>query len=340
MKLTPNRNLVLRIAAIVLSLAFVLPANADIPGYPAGVREIRYQSSGDQTDQPALYWAPATDDAVPLLVTLHTWSSNYRSPEPKYVEWCQQAGWAFVRPNFRGPNNTADALGSDLVVADIVSAVEDVRRRRKIDLNRIYCVGVSGGGHAAMLMAARAPRLWAGVSAWCGISDIALWHQQCQGSKFERYAQHIEAALGGRLKDSADRLADAEHRSPVSWLAKAKTLPPLDLNHGINDGRAGSVPFTHAIAAWNATVADTAQIAANLAKQFYETRQVPAALAESNSTAKDQLYGANQPVFRRRDGNVRLTIFQGGHEIIHNAALNWLAAQVKGKPVNWHPEPR
>jgi hypothetical protein len=34
-------------------------------------------------------------------------------------------------------------------------------------------------------------------------------------------------------------------------------------------------------------------------------------------------------LFRRESGMVRVTVFDGGHEIIHHAALAWLAAQQK-----------
>ncbi|MFO1440184.1 MAG: hypothetical protein U1F81_17820 [Verrucomicrobiaceae bacterium] len=30
-----------------------------------------------------------------------------------------------------------------------------------------------------------------------------------------------------------------------------------------------------------------------------------------------------------------MTIFEGGHEIVHQAALNWLAKQRKGQPAVW-----
>jgi poly(3-hydroxybutyrate) depolymerase len=329
---------VLQFSAAVVLLLVTTPSSADVPGYPAGVEEIRYRSSGDDSMQPALFWTPKSDQAVPLLVALHTWSSSYRSTEPKYPEWCQQAGWAYVYPNFRGPNKTAEALGSDLVVADIVSAVDHVRSRTKIDPNRIYCVGVSGGGHASQLIAARAPQIWSGVSAWCGISDIAAWHRQCNGTKFSKYAMHIESALGGTPESSSERLADAKHRSPVTWLANTGQLPPLDINHGINDGRTGSVPFTHSLNAWNASVSEDAKFPKDVVAQFYKEQKVPAALRDYNEAVNDKRYGANQPIYRRTDGNVRLTIFQGGHEIIHNAALNWLAAQSKGQPVDWEPE--
>ncbi|WP_182864610.1 alpha/beta hydrolase family protein [Rhodopirellula sp. JC639] len=330
-------------AAILIAVAMVpfgLHAAAQVPGYPEGVREATYRSDGDDSMQPTLIWTPRSERPVPLLVALHTWSSDYRQAggEAQYANWCQQAGWAFLHPNFRGINKTPPAMGSDLVVADIRSAVEFAKSETSIDASRIYCVGVSGGGHASMLMAAREPKLWAGVSAWCGISDIAAWHGQCKGTPFDRYATMIEAVLGGAPGDSPDLRDAAWHRSPLNWIAKADRLPPLDLNHGINDGREGSVPFTHSMHAFNAAVPAEARIIVDAIDAMYQTRSVPESLQPSNEAMPDSLYGDHGPIFRRTAGTTRLTIFDGGHEIVHQAALNWLAAQQQGRPVDWNPE--
>lgn len=312
-----------------------------VPGYPAGVQDLAYRSSADDSTQPTLAWFPESDKPVPLLVALHTWSSNYRQAggEAQYARWCQQAGWAFVHPNFRGINNTPEAMGSDLAVADIRSVVDFAKSETNIDPKRIYCIGVSGGGHASLLMAARHPELWAGVSAWCGISDIAAWHRHCSGTSFNRYAGMIEAVLKGNPNANDAIKKAAWHRSPLKWLQAAETLPPLDINHGINDGRAGSVPFTHSIRAYNNAVVPGQGIADSTIDSFYEHRQVPPELETINEAEQDELYGDHSPIFRITSGTTRLTIFQGGHEIVHVAALNWLAAQEKGRVVNWHPRP-
>jgi len=38
----------------------------------------------------------------------------------------------------------------------------------------------------------------------------------------------------------------------------------------------------------------------------------------------DPLYGERRVLFRRQSGNARITLFDGGHEIIYGAALGWL----------------
>lgn len=310
-----------------------------VRGYPDGVMEIHYPVPEDKSEQPALYWKPEVPAGVkvPLLVALHTWSDSYLQAggEAKYAEWCMKNGWAFIHPNFRGPNSTPEAMGSDLVIADIRAAVEWAKANAPIDEERIYAIGTSGGGHLAELVAGRLPEIWAGVSAWCGISDIAAWHTDTTAAKRGKYAANIESALGGAPNDSEELRKAAAHRSPITWLKAAGSVP-LDINHGIEDGRKGSVPFVHSLRAFNAVVQEADRIPEETAEAWYaapESIQTPEDLSDS-------LYGKNSPIYRKTSGNTRVTLFQGGHEIIHGAALNWLAAQRKGQPANWNPTTR
>lgn len=308
-------------------------------GYPDGVRAIHYPCPADGSEQPALFWAPEIESgkSAPLLVAMHTWSGDYRQAggEASYARWCQQQGWIFLHPNFRGPNRTKEAMGSDLVIEDVKAAIDWARKEASVDESRIYAIGVSGGGHATQLLAGRLPDTWAAISSWCGISDIAAWHRETRAAQRARYAQDIEGALGGTPLGSDSRAADAWHRSPLKWLEHAGEVP-LDLNHGIDDGRTGSVPFTHSLHAWNAVVPKSHRIPDEVIAAFYETRSPPPE-GGLPGAEKDLLYGKKVPLFRRRHGNTRVTIFRGGHEIVHEAALNWLAAQRKGQPVNWDP---
>lgn len=315
----------------------VIAADPDkpIPGYPEAVYEIVYPVAKDNSEQPALFWKPENDsgEKAPLLVALHTWSSNYRQAggETKYAEWCLQNGWIFIHPNFRGPNKSPEAMGSDLMIADIEAAVEWAKKNASVDESRIYAIGVSGGGHATQLIAGRLPGIWAGISSWCGISDIAAWHAETSGAGRDKYAKDIEKSLGGPPTAGSPEEKDAVHRSPLTWLENASSVP-LDINHGLEDGRTGSVPFTHSLHAWNAVVPEKRRLTGKFIEEFYQTRK-----ATGETEIKDELYGNRQPVFRRTHENTRVTIFDGGHEIIHLAALNWLAAQREGQPANWNP---
>ena len=224
------------------------------PGWPKEVRDLRYLSNADGTLQPTLYYSPKTDGPVPLLVGLHTWSGDYLQTSAKYggpyAAWCIEKGWAFIAPSFRGPNRRPEACMSELAVEDVLSAVQFVRGRRAVDPDRIYLIGVSGGGHAALTLAGRRPDLWGGVSAWVGISDLTAWHAECKKSG-RKYWRDIEASCGGAPGSNATVDLEYRRRSPLTWLAAAKRVP-LDINAGIRDGHDGSVPISHTLHAFNA----------------------------------------------------------------------------------------
>ena len=299
--------------------------------WPAAVSEVQIPCN-DGTAQPAMWYAPPGPWPKPLLVGLHTWGGDFRGkPGPVYAHWCISQGWALVHPHFRGPNETPQALGSERAVADIVESVAWAKRHAAVDGARVYLIGVSGGGHMAMLMAARHPELWAGVSAWSGISDVVGWYAELLPSTEsyrDHYLENMRAALGGNPWLSVARRVDAWQRSPLSHLGQAVGVP-LDINHGVHDD---GVPFTQSLRGFNATVAVGDRLKDEEITAYYRLQKRP---ADWPMAPPDASYGSRTPLFRKVAGNTRVTIFEGGHEIVYQAALNWLALQRKGQPATW-----
>ncbi len=331
-KLTPITGALLAGVAGIAG-ALETPALAPAPkGWPAEVKTLHYSTSIDSTEQPMLIYSAKAKEERPLLVGLHTWSSGYRSGggEVVYARWCMDKDWHFIHPHFRGPNWTPEGCGSEMAVQDIIDAVEFMKKNHAVDTDRIYLIGASGGGHMSILMAGRAPDIWAGVSSWVPISDVHAWWEQKKGNS--KYADHIEKAVGGRPDQNKQAAEECVKRSPVTYLAGAAGVN-LDINAGVTDGhKGGSVPFSHALYAFNAVVPGNERIAPGLIEEFYDKQTLPEGLEKAD---EDPLYGGKQPVFRKVSSNTRVTIFDGRHEIIHNAALNWLAAQRKGKSAVW-----
>ena len=299
------------------------------------IQEILYDCKLDKTRQPAMFRQSEGSEPRPLLVGLHTWSYDHTSHYEKYWEYCEQNNWNFIFPEFRGPNWLPEACGSDFVVSDLEDAVRFVCGNANVDKKRIYLCGGSGGGHCSLLLAARRPDLWTAVSSWCPISDIGCWHEQSIALK-HGYYKHIESACGGNPETDAAARKQATLRSPVNWLINAADLP-LAINCGIHDGHGRhSVPVDQSILAFNVLARPEDRIAWDDMIFMVNSETVPEHL---RYCGEDPAFGIHKVLLRRVSNNVRLTIFDGGHDLYETAALEWLSRQVKGKPVDWNAGP-
>lgn len=306
----------------------ILCALLACPGLAQDFATVEIASSMDGVLQKALWWAPEGPGPFPLLVALHSWSGDYTQKESaEYLKRAAARGWAIIHPDFRGSNRTPQACGSDAAVSDIVDAVAFARSRAKIDPRRIYLAGVSGGGYMALVMAHRAPKLWTAVSAWVPIADLAEWYRETTVRGL-RYSQDMNSVFGG--PPGEDRARDAEYhkRSPLFHLRAARGVP-LDINAGIHDGHTGSVPVSHSLLAFNEVAAGNGYkgraIGAGDIGEIVKTGRVPERLGPPPA---DESYP--KPVlFRREAGPVRVTLFNGGHEMLMDAAFAWLEKQTR-----------
>jgi len=303
-------------------LIFLLVMALSTAVYGSRAKEIKYQSSADQSEQPAMFYAPVSKEPVPLIVALHTWSGNYKQKYHKAIEqWCIKNGWAYIHPDFRGPNNRPEATGSKLVVADIVSAVEYAKKSTQIDHSAIYLVGTSGGGYTALVMAGHHPEIWAGVSAWVPISDLGAWHAQ------GKHVEALEQSCGGAPGDSPAVDTEYAKRSPITFLRNAKGTT-LHLHAGIKEK---IVPISHSLLAFNELAAAKDRIPKEDITYFVKKRKVPQNL---QTAPPDPNYGKNQPLFTRKSGNATVTIFDGGHHLVPTAATAWIQQVYKKIKIN------
>lgn len=284
-------------------------------------QQIQFKSTADGTEQEAILILPKSINhsftVVPMVVSLHSWSGDLKQRNA-LERLVHDRGWVYLFPNFRGVNRTPQACGSPLAQQDILDAVAWVMARHSIDEDRIYLTGTSGGGHMTMLMAARYPTRWRAASAWVGISDLAAWHSRHRDSK---YGKMMEQCCGGAPGDSLAVDAQYKSRSPITYMSGARNIA-IDIAAGIRDGHDGSVPIRHSIDAFNA-------IAQTRGDPFVTTAEIeqlslPGPLKQPQSgdqgfdTAFDRKY-----FLRRRSGDARLTIFDGGHEGIASATIAW-----------------
>jgi hypothetical protein len=165
-------------------------------------------------------------------------------------------------------------------------------------------------------MAGRHPEAWAAVSAWVPIYDLKAWYFESEKNGNRNYCQDIARSCGGVPGQSAEADEECRKRSPLTYLAKAKGLA-VRIDAGIGDTL---VPISHSLHAFNELADPKDRLSEDDIRLFVEKSAVPPHLKEPIS---DPSYGQNRPLFRRTSGKATVTIFQGGHELVPEAAMAW-----------------
>jgi len=201
--------------------------------------EIFIRSTLDGTMQPSLYFA--AKDNRPLLVGLHTWSHDRANQIGNLLPITEEFGFNLLLPEFRGPNFETNpepmkACGSKYAKQDVKDAIDFIKETRKIDESNIFLVGLSGGGHMAMLMAGFIPEYFRAVAPFVPISDIGMWLFQSP----EGYHKHILACTAG----DRDEMYDRSPLKYIDTIAKAN----IKIFHGKRDN---VVPVTQSIGFYN-----------------------------------------------------------------------------------------
>lgn len=280
--------------------------------------EVEIPSSMDGTKQKALFRASTRTEAAPLIVSLHTWSGNYRQHDPLAAQ-CLALNWNYIRPDFRGPNHTPQACGSPQVISDIDDAIAYALDQAPVAPSEIHVIGKSGGGHAALVMYLSSRHPVTSFSAWVPITDLVSWYHESVG-RSRKYAWDILAATSSD-KDDLDE-AEAKRRSPLHMPLQSN-LPgkrKLHLRAGIHDGHTGSVPVTHSLHFYNRVVRKNGGdepdlVSTNDMFTLAVARTFPHAEA-------DRYLGGRKIHYFRSYKNVELTIFEGGHEMLVPVALD------------------
>lgn len=286
--------------------------------------EIFFTSTVDGSQQPARVHLLPGSSPRPLLVMLHTWSSDYRQQIAPAVEsWCIANDWQLAIPDFRGPSWNPQSCGSQTAVQDVLDCIDYTKQNGAVQEDKIFLTGLSGGGHFSLLLAGKHPKIWAGVSAWVPIFDLASWHADSQ-KRQNNYDRHIEMACGGTPGSSPEVDKELQLRSPAHWL-KPGIDCVLDINAGIQDGHTGSVPIAHSLNAFNAVaMSPNDKIADSDIATMTNQKVIPAHLQQ---TWDDPSYGDKKVLFRKTSGKARVTIFAGGHEGVPQAIIAFLQQQ-------------
>ena len=206
-------------------------------------REIWITSSLDGTSQPSLFYKSESGEKRPLLVGLHTWSHQRPNQIKNMLPVAEKYDFNLLLPEFRGNNLKTNpqctlACGSEYAKQDIQDAIDYVVAHEGVDASNIFLLGLSGGGHMALLMAGKCPEYFKAIGAYVPITDLEKWVQENKN-----YAPHVLACCSGEGEQM-------RQRSPMSYLdtiAKAN----LKIFHGKHDP---VVPYTHSVNLYNAII--------------------------------------------------------------------------------------
>jgi poly(3-hydroxybutyrate) depolymerase len=291
---------------------------------PVGRHIIEVASSIDGSLQPNYLILPDDldnrDDKVPIVVSLHSWSFGFQQRRPGLEAGVTKRGWIYLFPDFRGRNDKIEACASDIAKQDVIDALDWVISRYPVDQNRIYVTGISGGGFMTLAMVATYPDRWSAASAWVPLSDLRAWHDYHAG---DPYGEMTRRCVGGNPGDDPSIAAEMDRRSPLYGLAAAKDVP-VDIAAGSYDGHNGApIPIWHSLAAFN-VIAEAVvgqKVTADEIEQLSRHEPRLDTPKESDKVV-DPTFG-RQILLRRYAHNSRVTIFEGGHEGLPDAALAW-----------------
>lgn len=289
------------------------------------IEQVAITSTADGKKQPALFYTSNSPKKKPLLVVLHSWSSEYlQVVSIPYAIWAKRNDWVFIQPNYRGAFKHSEAMASDLAIQDIIDAVHYAKGSADIDPSRIYIVGSSGGAMTALVAAGKHPDIWAGVVAWVPVFDLVDWYKFSRNYPHRDYNRHIIAACGGEPIPGTAAAAECRRRSPSSYLQHAKGVPVF-LAHGTIDVL---VPPDHSIRAYNMLVDSADQIPQWQMDSLVKNQEIP---AEMKSDGPSKYFGPKDPkvLYTKKSGVVDLVLYYGVHDMAYNPSLLWLKEQKK-----------
>lgn len=273
---------------------------------------------GRGSDIQKAYFYPARSGAPrPLVVSLHTWSGDFTQRDDEIANLCREKDLNYIHPDFRGPNNTANACCSELALSDIDEAIDYAVAHARVDTTRLYVVGVSGGGYATLSFFMRSRHPIRSFSAWASISDLVAWYRESRERK-RKYADDILKCT--MSTDSQLNTANAKAKSPLYWktpVAKVSSAR-LFIHAGMHDGYEGSVPISHSINFYNKILSDCG---AGDSSQYVSASEKASLLKRIPPAGAVGEMGGRKVYLEKHYKNVSLVIFEGGHEILAEVAL-------------------
>ncbi|BFP42772.1 hypothetical protein FGF1_36170 [Flavobacteriaceae bacterium GF1] len=280
---------------------------------------VKIKSSLDKKKQSAYFYKAKTSLKAPLIVSLHSWSGDYSQFDSLGL-LCKSKDINYIHPNFRGPNSTPDACCSKFVLSDIDDAISYAIQNSNVDTNKISIVGASGGGYAALCAYMKSRHSISKISAWAPIANLEAWYEQNR-IRDGAYLKDILNCTDS--KNEVLNVKKARDRSPFFWNAPNTRFEntSLFLYTGIYDGLQGSVPITQSINFYNKLLSD---LSVPDSSKYVSEREKRLLLEHRKALDSFGKLLNRRVILRKKFENVKLVVYEGGHEILSTYALNEL----------------
>lgn len=270
----------------------------------------------DKKTQKAYFYKTTSTTPQPLVVSLHTWSGNY-TQQDSISTLAKASNYNYIHPDFRGPNNNVEACGSRLALSDIDASIDFAIKHGNVDPDQIFVIGVSGGGYATLNMFMHSKHKIRKFSAWASISDLVAWYNECTEAG-RKYAHDIYLSTGS--KNNQLDINEAKKRSPLYSPTPVNKLKQsaLFIATGVHDGITGSVPFTHSINLYNKVLKD---LGVSEEKYYVSDDEIEQLIATRKPLGDFGKIGGRTVCLQKQYGNIKLVIFDGGHEMLTDYAF-------------------
>ncbi|MCB0685047.1 MAG: prolyl oligopeptidase family serine peptidase [Saprospiraceae bacterium] len=266
----------------------------------------------------AYFYSSDKEEPQPLIVSLHTWSGDY-SQIDSLAAMCLARNLNYIHPNFRGANHTREACCSELALGDIDDAISYAIQNANVDQNKIYVIGVSGGGYATLSTFMKSRHHITKFSAWASITDLQAWYREST-IRNNKYAGNILDCTGST---HGLNINIVKEKSPIYWNTPTEKLEyaQLRIYAGIYDGIQGSVPITHSINFYNKLLTD---MSVTDSSEYASISEKLLLLEKREPLGNFGEISGRKVCMKKQFENLSLIIFEGNHEMLTTFALEEL----------------
>jgi hypothetical protein len=275
---------------------------------------VEISSSYDKQIQKAYFYASKKTDKMPLIVSLHSWSNDYKENDP-LAELFKNEDWNYIHPDFRGANTSPLACMSEEVIHDIDDAIAYAIITGNVDENKIIVVGGSGGGMATLGIYLRSSYNLCYCMAWVPITNLELWYYQSKYADTKYWKDIIKCTTSsGTLNITA-----MQRRSPLffnpsfpaPYRNNVQKTRRLEIYAGINDGYTGAVSVYHTLLFHNKMASYL-----GLDDAVVSDKDIIMLLSRSVKNDSDEYIGERKLLYKKSHPSLGLFIFDGTHEIL------------------------